>query len=151
VVSLVAVEVAGGGLPLRVTVATQADVGETVLDVVVVARVVRDVDLVAVVVAVGARRVADLGTAGDVDRAAAGVPQGDGLTDGAGVDLLVRRARRVGPGGAAAARRVVIPAPPSCDAAADWLSLVTADASPAVANNSVAAMAALPMAAREST
>jgi hypothetical protein len=45
----------------------------------------------------------------------------------------------------------VIPAAPSCDAAADWLSLVTADASPAVANNSVAAMAAVPMAAREST
>src|SRR5207248_10671681 len=72
VVSLVAVEVSRGCLPLGVAVAAQADVGEVVLDVGVDAAVVRDVDLVAVPVAVGARRVADLGAAGDVDRAAAG-------------------------------------------------------------------------------
>src|SRR5690606_21568588 len=82
VVALEVVDVAGGGLPLAA-----ADRGERVLHVAREAVREREVELVAVPVAVRAVRVSGFGAAGDVQRAATGRLQRFGPLNGGQVDL----------------------------------------------------------------
>ena len=105
VVALVGVDVARGSSSHRRAVAAHADVGVGAVHPRGQAGGAREVELVAVGVAVGASRVAGLGAAGDGQSAATGVLEGDAAVDRGLPDPLERRAGRVVGVGAAAGRR----------------------------------------------
>lgn len=91
--SLVAVDVAAGSLPLRVSITTVSNLREGAVDVVVQGRLVLDVDLVPVSMGVGAACMADFSTACDDEGTdSRGFLEGDNTINGTREDALVGRA-----------------------------------------------------------
>lgn len=84
-----AVNVARSSLPLRIAVATIFNLLEVTSHVVVDASVLAEVKLVAVVVRILSRSMANLRAASDDERALACILQGDGTIDSGGIDLVI--------------------------------------------------------------